>query len=46
MKLHPTIMGELDGVTCQTPFGNWSKVFDFNFNLLGKQLIIFIKIQI
>ena len=44
MKLHPIIIRDLDRVTCQTPFGNWSKVFDFDFSQLGKLWFMFLNL--
>lgn len=40
MKTHSVVVRDLDGVTCQTPYGNLSKVFDFDFSILGKQSIV------
>lgn len=36
MRSHPAVVRDLDQVTCQTPYGNFSKVFDFDFSLLGE----------
>ncbi|KAM7448363.1 hypothetical protein ABFA07_003528 [Porites harrisoni] len=34
MTSHPTVVKDLNKVTCQTPYGNRSKVFDFDFSIL------------
>jgi len=41
MKTNPAVVRDLDEVTCLTPYGNWSKVFDFDFGVLGKKSTIF-----
>ena len=37
MTAHHGFVRDLDQVTCETPYGNFSKVFDFDFSRLGRQ---------